>query len=215
MRFTLRCWAYTLACAALSLGCGADASPSAPQSPGTTSEAQASSAQVAADPVCAEALANVALQGPLPEGVTLDPRSREEVLAASASFQLPEEVTFTIDPTLTVDADGVTVRGTLRNTGDTAQVVMLSEAGAGFFNATLVGEGLVRLPTGQSEGGGPPRPALFPEPRAFVLAPGAVWPLQSVVRHTCWARPSGPVAVHWWLAISGAGLDGELPLTLP
>jgi hypothetical protein len=63
---------------------------------------------------------------------------------------------------------------------------------------------------------GAPRPALFPEPHRFTLAPGARWPLETSIVLGCWelARPS-TVTAHWWLNVQGESREGELPVALP
>lgn len=169
----------------------------------------ASPASTRLDPACGGALADVAAEVELPPGVSADPRSHEQIRAAAATWELPAGVTFTVAPP-TLAGDRATVRGELANTTAAPRTVILSEAGAGYFHATRVGEGLVRKPVPPPDPAQASRPHLFPEPWAFTLAPGARWTFETSVVLSCWEEAPGPVKLHWWFSIHGDGQDGEI-----
>lgn len=192
------------ACAtALLASCG----PSEPPAPPPTTSA-------ALDPACTDALACVPSALTLPAGVTEDPRDREATLAAAPSWDLPADVTFTVSaPTRT--GDRVVVRGELANTSGEPRTVFLTEAGAGYFHATLVGSGLVRRTAPPTAPGVAAPPTLLPEPHAFVLAPGTRWPFEAAVVVSCWEpAPGTTVNVHHWLHVEGEDVQGEQPWVL-
>ena len=162
------------------------------------------------DPACADPLANVPGEVKLPAGVSVDPRSREQVIASAESWDRPAGLTFRLVGSPTVAGDRATLRAELANTTEASQIVLLSEAGAGFFHATRVGDGLVRRPVPPPDPGLPPRPALFPEPRAYVLAPGARWTVETSVVLSCWEEHPGPVTLHWWFNVEDEDLQGEV-----
>lgn len=192
----------TVCVTALLASCGSSEPPTPPPT------------SAALDPACTDALACVPSALPLPAGVTADPRDREAVLAAAPSWDLPADVTFTASAP-TRSGDRVVVRGELTNTSSEPRTVFLSEAGAGYFHATLVGSGLVRRADPPSTPGVTPPPAVFPEPHAFVLAPGARWPFEASVVVSCWEPAAGTtVGVHHWLHVEGEDVQGEQPLVL-
>jgi len=196
-----------LCAAAVVSACGST-EPSTP--PGTTS----ATTTTTIDPACDDALACVPTGLPLPAGVTADPRDREAVLAAAGSWDLPADVTFTINTPVRT-GDRIVVRGELTNTSSEPRTVFLTEAGVGYFHATLVSPGLVRRPVPPPAPGITPRPVLFPEPHAFVLAPGARWPFETAVVVSCWEpAPGTTVGVHHWLNVEGESIDGEQPIVL-
>ncbi len=196
-------------CAAAMVSACGSAEPGTP--PGT---ATTTTTAPALDPACADALACVSPGLTLPAGVTADPRDREAVLAAAGSWDLPADVTFTISAPVR-SGDRVVVRGELANTSSEPRTVFLSEAGVGYFHATLVSPGLVRRPAPPSAPGVTAPPALFPEPHAFVLAPGARWPFETAVVVSCWEpAPGTTVGVHHWLNVEGESIDGEQPIVL-
>ncbi|MCB9594190.1 MAG: hypothetical protein H6719_15770 [Sandaracinaceae bacterium] len=203
MTATLR----SLACVIALSACGpAEAEPASPP-PATAVDDL--------DPACRDALANVPSPVVLPDGVARDARDREQILEAAPSWRLASGVSFALEPATVADGR-VVLRGVLHNGTDSPQTVMLSEAGAGFFTATLTDPTLTRRPPPEPEPGVTPPPALFPEPRAFTLAPGARWPLETAVVLSCWEpAPGRAVTAHWWLHVEGSGLDGEARVTLP
>jgi hypothetical protein len=166
----------------------------------------------ALDPTCATPHANVRAGGELPSGVERDPRPREAVLEQARTWRMPDEVHVTFEEPR-VHARRIELRVTLRNTGPAPATVLLSEAGTGFFHAALLGHDDARRRPAPSEG--TPPPALFPEPAAFTLAPGAAWTLETRIVLACWERLPSTVRVHWWLSIENEGREGEVEVTLP
>lgn len=105
------------------------------------------------------------------------------------------------------------LRGVLENTAATAQTVFLSEAGTGFFHATLTGEGLRRrvIPAPPLPPGVSAPPVLFPEAHGYSLAPGARWTHVVEVELGCWSlERQATVNVHWWFSVANEGLQGDL-----
>jgi len=157
-----------------------------------------------------------AAQGALPvqPGVTAVPGVGAAGFAAAPSWDLPSDVTFTASAP-TRSGDRVVVRGELVNTSSDPRTVFLSEAGVGYFHATLVGPGLVRRASPPSAPGVTAPPAVFPEPHAFVLAAGARWPFEAAVVISCWEpAPGTTVSVHYWLHAEGEDVQGEQPFVL-
>lgn len=180
-----------------------------PPTPGVTIDPIARSA-------CEAGLGNLQSAVTLPAGVVEDASGREGVIAAAAGWHLPDGVTFALVGSPTVVGEQVTLRGEVVNTTAAPVDVFLSEAGAGYFTATFVGEELVRRTFPPSPSSGPPRPVLFPEPHRFTLAPGAHWPIETSVTTLCWelTRPV-TVKVHWWMSFEGDTRQGEVPVLLP
>jgi hypothetical protein len=165
---------------------------------------------------CEAGLGSIPSAVVLPAGVTEDTSDRMAVIAAASGWHMPDGVTFALTGAPRVAADLVTIQGELVNTTAAPVDVFLSEAGGGYFYATLVGDDLVRrtLPPAPAEGA--PRPALFPEPHRFTLAAGAHWPLETSITTLCWelATPNA-ATVHWWLNIEGSSREGDVPVALP
>lgn len=195
--------------------CGSSSAPERGAPERSEADTPRSPGAAGLDPACADPMADVRSMLALPAGVTADPRGQPEVQEAASSWHLPPGVTFTLsEPRLR--GDRLELRGELVNTTDTPQTVMLSEAGAGYFSATLADPSLVRRTfVATPEPGVTPPPALFPEPHAYTLAPGARWPHATTVIVSCWEpAPGRTVTAHWWLNVEGEGLDGEVRVPL-
>lgn len=129
-----------------------------------------------------------------------------------AGWRRPSSVRFSVGAP-TRRGRRLVLRGVLENTSTAPQTVFLSEAGAGYFHATLTGEGLRRrvipeppLPPGVSA-----PPTLFPEAHGFVLAPGARWTHAVEVELGCWSlEGQASVNVHWWFHLAGEASQGDL-----
>ena len=158
----------------------------------------ADSAQATA--ACASSLGYVTLQTPPAVGVT--PREN------AAEGPLPPGVEFEVVAATRPGEGWIVVHGELRNTSDVPREVSLTEAGVGWFSATLIGPGLVRRESPPV----PPRPALFPQARGFSLAAGARWPMEVAVIPSCWEDTRGAQSIHWWLGVAGDDVQGDVPV---
>jgi hypothetical protein len=118
--------------------------------PAIGSSAPAIASEPAMDPAvraaCEGGLGSIRVVAPLPSGVREDTGDRQAVIAAAAGWHMPEGVTFAVDGTPRVAGEVLTIRGELVNATDAPQDVFLSEAGVGYFHATLTGPSLTRRP---------------------------------------------------------------------
>ncbi len=152
-------------------------------------------------------------------GVTRDERDRAQLVAEAAAWSMPAGVTFALVGPPSVRGPQLVLRGELANATATPQPVFLTEAGVGYFSATLTGAGLTRRaqpPAGALEPGVQAPPALFPEPHRFVLAPGARWVFELAIELACWQlAPGQTVNAHWWFGTAGTVQQGDVTVTLP
>jgi len=105
------------------------------------------------------------------------------------------------------------LRCVLENTSTTPHTVFLTEAGAGYFHATLTGDGVRRreIPAPPRPPGVSAPPTLFPEPHGFILSPGARWAHAVEVELGCWSLEGRAlVNVHWWFHLAGEASQGDL-----
>ena len=131
-------------CAAATLaGCGQPSAPSPAPGVGSGAQDQPPAPRGAARPLpaaCTDGtLGDVArpnLPGP---GVTVDQRDIDVIRAEADAWTLPAGVTFTLAAP-TIEDRQIVLRGVLANTTTTPQPVFLTEAGAGFFHATVIGD---------------------------------------------------------------------------
>lgn len=197
----------------LASACGSEAVTSSSETP-VAVESSADTIDPTALAACRAGLGHIPIAPTFPAGVVADTGDRQAVISAAEAWDLPAGVTFALLGAPGVSGDRVVLRGELVNATDAPVDVFLSEAGAGFFSATLVGDELVRRSLPPGPPGGPP--ALFPEPHRFTLAPGVHWPIETSVTLLCWelTRPS-TVRMHWWLNVHGESLEGEVPVALP
>jgi hypothetical protein len=199
----------------LASACGSEAITSSSATP-VAVESPPAAIDPAARAACEAGLGHIPIATTLPTGVVEDTSDRTAVIAAAQTWDLPAGVTFALLGAPGVSGDRVVIRGELVNATEAPVDVFLSEAGVGYFSATLVGDDLVRRTFPPTPAAGPPRPALFPEPHRFTLAPGVHWPIETSVTLLCWqlTRPT-TVRAHWWLNVEGESLEGEVPVALP
>lgn len=162
--------------------------------------------------ICAAGrLGDVRVALSLPAGVT-EPPSRP----MPAGWRRPSAVRFSVR---VAERRGsrLVLHGVLENTAAAPQTVFLSEAGVGYFHATLTGEGLRRreIPEAPLPPGVSAPPALSPMEHGYTLAPGARWTHVVEVELGCWSLEGRSAAnVHWWFSVAGEALQGDLTARL-